>query len=237
MTIKNVLKWENTAHITKMSIESTVATASLAAAITTVLIATKVIAGPASLALIASPAGIAVLFIAAVYFAAAAYASYQQMHAIENAKGEKGENGKDGANGKDADFSVLLGDVVKSGAVVEENQKLNLKLSKDDYQALTNDKKGSSEVVLHVLSEGKSVEVKFKYVDVANDNDNYKLELTSVDSKDQLADMKKELYMTDSNSLKVAVSYKDLESLKNGVSTKLGEFVVNAAISKVIIGK
>lgn len=35
------------------------------------------------LVLIASPAGIAVLFIAAVYFAAAAYASYQQMHKNE----------------------------------------------------------------------------------------------------------------------------------------------------------
>lgn len=35
------------APITKMSIEGTFATASLAAAITTVLIATKVIAGPA----------------------------------------------------------------------------------------------------------------------------------------------------------------------------------------------
>lgn len=66
-----------------MSIEGTVATASLAAAITTVLIATKVIAGPAFLALVASSAGIAVLFIAAVYFAAAAYASYQQMHKNE----------------------------------------------------------------------------------------------------------------------------------------------------------
>ncbi|MDR0773104.1 MAG: hypothetical protein LBE46_02100 [Wolbachia pipientis] len=73
----DILKWRNTAHITKMSIEGTVALASLAGAITAILIATKVIAGPASLALIASPAGIAVLFIAAVYFAAAAYASYQ----------------------------------------------------------------------------------------------------------------------------------------------------------------
>ncbi|WP_353278539.1 hypothetical protein [Wolbachia endosymbiont (group B) of Longitarsus flavicornis] len=41
----NIRKLKNTVHITKMSIESTVATASLAAAITTVLIATKVIAG------------------------------------------------------------------------------------------------------------------------------------------------------------------------------------------------
>ncbi|WP_341813381.1 hypothetical protein [Wolbachia endosymbiont (group B) of Germaria angustata] len=78
-----IWKLKNIAPITKMSIESTVATASLAAAITTVLIATKVIAGPASLALIASPAAIAVLFIAAIYFAAAACASYQQMHKNE----------------------------------------------------------------------------------------------------------------------------------------------------------
>ncbi len=89
MTIKNVLKWENTAHITKMSIEGLVATASLAAAITTLLIATKVIAGPASLALVASPAGIAVLFIAAIYFAAAAYVSYQQMYKNEEISGAK----------------------------------------------------------------------------------------------------------------------------------------------------
>ncbi|MHC3898107.1 UNVERIFIED_CONTAM: hypothetical protein LBW93_04290 [Wolbachia endosymbiont of Nasonia longicornis] len=72
-----------------MSIEGLVATASLAAAITTLLIATKVIAGPASLALVASPAGIAVLFIAAIYFAAAAYVSYQQMYKNEEISGAK----------------------------------------------------------------------------------------------------------------------------------------------------
>ncbi|WP_341817002.1 hypothetical protein [Wolbachia endosymbiont (group A) of Agelastica alni] len=83
MTTKNIWKWENTAPITKMGIEGTVALASLTGAITTILIATKVIAGPASLALIASPAGIAVLFIAAVYFAAQAYSSYQQMYKNE----------------------------------------------------------------------------------------------------------------------------------------------------------
>lgn len=75
--MSTIWKLKNIAPITKMSIEGTVATASLAAAITTVLIATKVIAGPASLALIASPDGIAVLFIAAVYFAALAISSYQ----------------------------------------------------------------------------------------------------------------------------------------------------------------
>uniref|UniRef100_A0A3B0JKB5 Uncharacterized protein n=1 Tax=Wolbachia endosymbiont of Aleurodicus floccissimus TaxID=2152762 RepID=A0A3B0JKB5_9RICK len=42
-----IWKLKNIAPITKMSIESTVATAAITAAITTVLIATKVIAGPA----------------------------------------------------------------------------------------------------------------------------------------------------------------------------------------------
>lgn len=72
-----------------MSIEGLVAVASLAGAITAILIATKVIAGPASLALVASPAGIAVLFIAAAYFAAAAYCSYQQMNATKEPQGDK----------------------------------------------------------------------------------------------------------------------------------------------------
>lgn len=89
---QTIWKWENTAHITKMSIEGLVAVASLAGAIIAILIATKVIAGPASLALVASPAGIAVLFIAAIYSAAAAYVSYQQMNAI----GEKGPQGEKG---------------------------------------------------------------------------------------------------------------------------------------------
>uniref|UniRef100_A0A1A9VKB7 Uncharacterized protein n=1 Tax=Glossina austeni TaxID=7395 RepID=A0A1A9VKB7_GLOAU len=83
-----------------MSIEGLVAVASLAGAITAILIATKVIAGPASLALVASPAGIAVLFIAAVYFAAAAYCSYQQMNAMGSAKGEKGPQGEKGDPGE-----------------------------------------------------------------------------------------------------------------------------------------
>lgn len=219
-----IWKLKNIAPITKMSIESTVATASLAAAITTLLIATKVIAGPASLALIASPAGIAVLFIAAVYFAAAAYASYQQMH----------KNEEIGVNVKDTDFFVLLGDMVKSGEVVEENQKLNLKLSKDDYEALTNGKNVGDEVTLNVLLKNKSVEVKFKHVAVANDNDNYKLELISVDGEVQLAEMKERLAMApDSKSLTVAVGDKDLEALKNEVQAKLAEVAVNAALSKI----
>ncbi|WP_341812059.1 hypothetical protein [Wolbachia endosymbiont (group A) of Conops quadrifasciatus] len=85
----NIWKWENAAHITKMVIEGLVAGASLAGTITAILIAPKVTAEPASLALIARPAGIAVLFVAAIYFAAAAYVSYQQMNAI----GEKGPQG------------------------------------------------------------------------------------------------------------------------------------------------
>ncbi|WP_375603827.1 hypothetical protein NOX90_05340 [Wolbachia endosymbiont of Anurida maritima] len=97
---QTIWKLENTAHITKMGIEGLVALASLAGAITTILIATKVIAGPASLALVTSPAGIAVLFIAAIYFAALAYSSYQQMNAIENAKGEKGDRGEQGLQGE-----------------------------------------------------------------------------------------------------------------------------------------
>lgn len=114
-TDKSILKWENTAHITKMDIEGTVALASLAAAITTILIATKVIAGPASLALIASPAGIAVLFIAAVYFAAQAYSSYQQMYKneeISEAKtgaetaAQKAETAKNGVEGKVQDLAT-----------------------------------------------------------------------------------------------------------------------------------
>jgi len=75
--------------ITKIGIEGLVAAASLAGAITAILIATKVIASPASLALVASPAGIAVLFIAAIYFAAAAYVSYQQMYKNEEISGAK----------------------------------------------------------------------------------------------------------------------------------------------------
>ncbi|MBC6686017.1 hypothetical protein H9I48_01985 [Wolbachia pipientis] len=81
---QTIWKWGNTAHITKMSIEGLVAVASLAGAITAILIATKVIAGPA---------GIAVLFIAAIYSAAAAYVSYQQMNAMENTQGKDGAPG------------------------------------------------------------------------------------------------------------------------------------------------
>ncbi|MDR2609502.1 MAG: hypothetical protein LBC06_02820 [Rickettsiales bacterium] len=88
MTISSIWKKGNIAPITKMGIEGTVAAASLATAVATILIATNVIAGPAFLASVANPVGIAALFVAAVYFAAAAYLSYQQMHATQGDKGE-----------------------------------------------------------------------------------------------------------------------------------------------------
>lgn len=88
-----IWKLKNIAPITKMSIESTVATASLATAITMILAITEVISpglifsllGFRSLeaAIIGTFATIAVLFIAAVYFSVAACASYQQMHKNE----------------------------------------------------------------------------------------------------------------------------------------------------------
>lgn len=227
---QSIWKWENTAHITKMSIEGLVAVASLAGAITAILIATKVIAGPASLALVASPAGIAVLFIAAVYFAAAAYASYQQMNAMEGAKG------KDGANGKDADFAALVGDVIKKGEIVKENQQLSLKLSKSDYDPLVSSNMAEdAEITLKILlAANKETEVKFKHVANANDGGNCKVQLTSVGDKDQLADMKRALDMTvDSELLKVAVSNKDMGALKADVTTNLVNVAVEKAISKV----
>ncbi|WP_246228182.1 hypothetical protein [Wolbachia endosymbiont of Litomosoides brasiliensis] len=82
----NIWKKENIAPITKMSIEGTVAFASLAAAMTTILVATSVVVGPAFLMSVTSPVGIAVLFIVAVYFAVQAYSSYQQMYRNEEAE-------------------------------------------------------------------------------------------------------------------------------------------------------
>ncbi|MCM1002255.1 DUF4795 domain-containing protein [Wolbachia pipientis] len=95
----SIWKWRNTAHITKMGIEGTVALASLAAAITTVLIATNIVAVPESLAFISTivnPIGITALFIAAIYFTILAISSYQQMHKNE----EIGEAGTSAANAK-----------------------------------------------------------------------------------------------------------------------------------------
>ncbi|WP_353280339.1 hypothetical protein [Wolbachia endosymbiont (group B) of Silvanus unidentatus] len=83
-----------------------------------------------------------------------------------------------------------------------------------------------------MLLKNKSVEVKFKHVAVADDN--YKVQLTSVDGEGQLAEMKGKLAMApDSKSLTVAVGDKDLEALKNEVQAKLGEVAVNAALSKI----
>nr|WP_253309918.1 hypothetical protein [Rickettsia endosymbiont of Ceutorhynchus assimilis] len=226
-TNKSILKWENTAHITKMSIEGLVALASLAGAITAILIATKVIAGPASLALVASPAGIAVLFIAAVYFAAAAYASYQQMQKNE----EIGVNGKDG---KDANFATLVKDVVKSGTIVEETvkkdgdndvQQLFLTLPIADYKELAKNNK----LVQILLADGKVV--KLAHVAPENNAAKYKVQITKVAEKTTVADMKAELGMTtDSKTSKVAVSNEALEALKGKVATNLANVALENAI-------
>ncbi len=223
---QTIWKWKNTAPITKMSIEIAVAAVSLAGAITAILIATKVIAGPASLALVANPAGIAVLFIAAVYFAAAAYASYQQMRKNE----EIGANGTNGKDGKDANFATLVKDAVKSGTIVEEIvrkegendvQQLFLTLSIADYKALNNG-------VVHVLlANGKVVE--FAHVAPGENATEYKVQITKVAEKTTVADMKAELGMaTDSKSLKVAVSN---EALKGKVATNLADVALENAIS------
>ncbi|MDG7057347.1 MAG: hypothetical protein LKM43_04335 [Wolbachia endosymbiont of Penenirmus auritus] len=95
----SIWKWGNTAHITKIGIEGTVALASLAAAITTVLIATNIVAVPESLAFISTivnPIGITALSIAAIYFTILAISSYQQMHKNE----EIGEAGTSTENAK-----------------------------------------------------------------------------------------------------------------------------------------
>lgn len=230
-TNKSILKWENTAHITKMSIEGLVALASLAGAITAILIATKVIAGPASLALVASPAGIAVLFIAAVYFAAAAYASYQQMQKNE----EIGVNGTNGKDGKDANFATLVKDVVKSGTIVEETvkkdgdndvQQLFLTLPIADYKGLAK----NNEPVHILLADGKVV--KLAHVAPENNATEYKVQITKVAEKTTVADMKAELGMTtDSKPSKVAVSNEALEALKGKVATNLADVALENAIS------
>lgn len=230
-TNKSILKWENTAHITKMSIEGLVALASLAEAITAILIATKVIAGPASLALVASPAGIAVLFIAAVYFAAAAYASYQQMQKNE----EIGVNGTNGKDGKDANFATLVKDVVKSGTIVEETvkkdgdndvQQLFLTLPIADYKELAK----NNEPVHILLADGKVV--KLAHVAPENNATEYKVQITKVAEKTTVADMKAELGMTtDSKPSKVAVSNEALEALKGKVANNLADVALENAIS------
>lgn len=227
----SIRKLKNTAHITKMSIECLVAAASLAGAITAILIATKVIAGPASLALIASPAGIAALFIAAVYFAAAACASCQQMHKNE----EIGVNGTNGKDGKDANFATLVKDVVKSGTIVEETvrkdgdknvQQLFLTLPIADYKELAK----NNEPVHILLADGKVVEL--AHVAPENNATEYKVQITKVAEKTTVADMKAELGMTtDSKPSKVAVSNEALEALKGKVVTNLADVALENAIS------
>lgn len=143
MNTPSILKWGNTAHITKMSIEGIVAVASLAAAITTILIATNIIAAPASLALVSAitnPAGIAVLFIAATYFAAQAYCSWKQMHKNEEMK--QAETAKTGAeeaesfkNTIEATIKGLAtkADLEKKADKTDVNTKLAEKLSVDKF--------------------------------------------------------------------------------------------------------
>ncbi len=232
MTTKpSVWKWKNTVSITKTSIEGVIVVTSLAAAITTVLVATNVIAGPAFLASVSNPVGIATLFIVAAYFTVKAISSYQQIYAME------GVRGKAGRDGKDANFAVLIGDSVKSGEIVEKKvqetdgkctQQLFLVLPINDYKALVGDDKKA----VHVLLAGKKVEVELAHVDPKDDASEYKVKVVKVGGKDQLADMKTELGMSNSNLLRVAVSNQDLKALKANVSAKLADIAVEAAIEK-----
>ncbi|MGL9731875.1 MAG: hypothetical protein ACR5KX_03655 [Wolbachia sp.] len=105
----SIWKLGNTVHITKMGIESTVALASLAAAITTVLIATNIVAVPESLALISTivnPIGIAALFIAAIYFTILAISSCQQMRKNEEIGEAKSSGGAGEVEAKIADLAT-----------------------------------------------------------------------------------------------------------------------------------
>ncbi|WP_025264086.1 hypothetical protein [Wolbachia endosymbiont of Onchocerca volvulus] len=232
MTTKpNVWKWKNTVSVTKTSIEGVIVVTSLAAAITTVLVATNVIAGPAFLASVSNPVGIAALFIITAYFTVKTISSYQQMYAME------GVQGKAGKDGKDANFAVLIGDSVKSGEIVEKKvqetdgrhtQQLFLVLPINDYKALAGDDKKA----VHVLLAGKKVEVELAHVDPKDDASEYKVKVAKVGGKDQLADMKTELGMSNSNLLRVAVSNQDLKALKANVSAKLADIAVEAAIEK-----
>ncbi|MGL9761819.1 MAG: hypothetical protein ACR5LB_06510 [Wolbachia sp.] len=105
----SIWKLRNTVHITKIGIESTVALASLAAAITTVLIATNIVAVPESLALISTivnPIGIAALFIAAIYFTILAISSCQQMRKNEEIGEAKSSGGAGEVEAKIADLAT-----------------------------------------------------------------------------------------------------------------------------------
>lgn len=122
----SIWKWRNTAHITKMGIEGTAALASLAAAITTVLIATNIVAVPESLAFISTiinPIGIAALFVAAVYFAAKAISSYQQMCVTKGEKGDPGPKGEKGETLSKDTLKAELTSVLQEPSVVEALKK------------------------------------------------------------------------------------------------------------------
>ncbi|QKX01826.1 hypothetical protein GOY13_02730 [Wolbachia endosymbiont of Cruorifilaria tuberocauda] len=231
MTIKSsIWKLENTAHIAKISIESTVVIMSLAASIATMLIATNVIAGPAFLASTASPIGITALFVITTYFAIKAISSYHEIHAIEKIQAKANNN-------NDTAFAALIGNTVKSGEIVEKKiqgadgkgiQQLFLVLPINDYKALVgNDKKA-----VHVLLADKKVEVELAHIDPKDDASEYRAKVIKVSGKDQFTDMKTELGMSNSSSLKVAVSNQDLKALKANISAKLVDVAVESAIEK-----
>ncbi|MDR1139817.1 MAG: hypothetical protein LBJ80_01815 [Rickettsiales bacterium] len=226
----SIWEWKNTAHIAKAGLQASFAIAAIAIAATTIYAAAKGIALSSVLpAFLANPWVIATIaVVAAAYLIATAISSYQQMYSME---GAKGQDGTPGVNGNNADFSALLGDAVKGGDIFVKDNALFLKLSKEDYNTLTQGKNADDEVILYVLSikDGapEAVLVKFSYVKDANDGNNYKVELTSTTDK-------KAFRMADNaTSLEVAVSNENPEALKNKVSAKLADVAVDAAITKV----
>ncbi|MFP3036123.1 MAG: hypothetical protein ACEY3A_03930 [Wolbachia sp.] len=232
---QSIWAWKNTAHISKAGLQASFAIAAIAIAATTIYAAAKGVALSSALpAFLANPWVIAAIAsYVAIYFVARSISSYQQLYSMEGAKGQDGQPGQ---KGEDANFSVLLRDaIIKSGTISVEKsgepekkvEELFLVLPIDDYKALAgNDKK-----VVHVLLAGKKVE--FKHEDPAKCDKEYKVKVTKVGEKVQLADMKAELGMAkEANSLKVAVSNKDYEALKSDVPAKLQEVAVNAAITK-----
>jgi len=232
---QSIWKGKNTAHIAKVGLQASFAIAAIAIAATTIYAAAKGIALSSVLpAFLANPWVIATIaFVAAAYLIVTAISSYQQLFSIEEAQGKAGQPG---SKGESADFSALLGDaIIKSGtiSVVESGEgdnktkELFLVLPIDDYKALAGDNKKA----VHVLLAGKKVG--FEHKDPAEGAKEYKVKVTKVGEKDQLADMTAELGMAkEADSLKVAVSNKDYEALKGGVSAKLQEVAVNAAITK-----
>jgi|GEM_PF-3773577 len=224
---QSILKWKNTAHITKAGLQAFFAIAAIAIAATTIYAAAKGIALSSVFpAFLANPWVIATIaFVAAAYLIATAISSYQQI------EGAKGQDGQSGQNGKDADFSALLGDaIIKSGTIVaegEQKDQLFLILPISDYKALA----GEGKKTVHVLLAGKKVE--FQHKDPEGNATEYKVKVTKVDDKAAVDDMKKELGMTDT-PLKVAVSNKGFETLKGEVPATLQKIVVEGAIRKAI---